>query len=908
MELQDKLFRSCALANNVQTLLLKYLKEDDPENLQDLLNEGRVDVNYIYIDCDEFAYENKNALQIACLFFASETSEKCIQVLLDYGANIFYEDPDTQKNSLHFAAEGGNSKIVEVILKHISKKGISLSECNVIFTLIKYIRDAEEVEENYVKILELLLATDIDINYQDRPSGWTAVYMAAKYNYKHFIKALLEHHMTEIDLDEYKDKLGKTARDLITELKLYNGVLPEYREENSNVTIHTLFKNLSNHNMEEFRANYRNIHNSVKKHDQEEMLLRAVELGSEEAVQFIIDQTANFETEYYSHDDKNPLVSAAMKGYHKIVKILINKIPNSETISSALYKILKLSDITKKSDNVDYDKCLHILLKSKNLDINSKDWNKNTALHYALRYQDPDIALEILRKGASLASKDSFDNLAVADIDSTTMETHLNECITYENEEISGNEDACLVINLTSLLPPRTNEKIHSNTAINIEPKYNNSVDPNISLSEQLVSETEVLQYMCCSHELKQYLKHPVVLAFLYLKWHRIRMFFYVNLAIYMLFIISLIMYITFGYNNITKQEHKVLTGLSYCVLTITFVMLVLRELFQIVVYRFRYFLAFENWLELVLLCVTAGILLEQSNQVQTRQFSAVAIVTAAIEFLLLVGQFPSMSTNIMMLRTVSYTFFKLLLWYSILLIAFAYSFYTLFQNPNNGTISNNGTLTEISNTEGAKDDEEEQDFFEDPGMSLLKTIVMLTGEFDAASIKFNSYPIISQLIFVMFVFLIAIVLFNLLNGLAVSDTQAIKNDAELYGQILRVEHISHVEKVLLTNKLIRYIPKIKQICLFPLNVKRMEILVYPNQNSKVELIQTVSDTPDHERKPSCFKEFFGVNLEYKIQRAIRILMKQLKEEANKNKKEQDKLDEIVKLLNQLLKSQEKSQ
>lgn len=44
------------------------------------------------------------------------------------------------------------------------------------------------------------------------------------------------------------------------------------------------------------------------------------------------------------------------------------------------------------------------------------------------------------------------------------------------------------------------------------------------------------------------------------------------------------------------------------------------------------------------------------------------------------------------------------------------------------------------------------------------------TGEFEAANIQFDANST-SYLIFVLFIFFVAIVIFNLMNGLAVSDT-----------------------------------------------------------------------------------------------------------------------------------------
>lgn len=58
------------------------------------------------------------------------------------------------------------------------------------------------------------------------------------------------------------------------------------------------------------------------------------------------------------------------------------------------------------------------------------------------------------------------------------------------------------------------------------------------------------------------------------------------------------------------------------------------------------------------------------------------------------------------------------------------------------------------------------------PGIAIIKTFVMLTGEFDASSLDLDRNGISYCIIFLLFVFLVTIVLFNLLNALAVDDTQ----------------------------------------------------------------------------------------------------------------------------------------
>jgi transient receptor potential cation channel subfamily A protein 1 len=154
------------------------------------------------------------------------------------------------------------------------------------------------------------------------------------------------------------------------------------------------------------------------------------------------------------------------------------------------------------------------------------------------------------------------------------------------------------------------------------------------------------------------------------------------------------------------------------------------------------------------------------------KQLASVAILLAALELVMMTEQHPKLSTYAVMLKTVSANFFKLLLWYFLLLLAFALSFYILFHD----------------------------DSFDNPLKSIFQTIIMLTGELNADSIKFDSSNITSRLIFLLFVFMITIVLFNLLNGLAVGDTQTTRSDAELVAHTSRVQHIYYIESMLVDN------------------------------------------------------------------------------------------------------------
>ncbi|CAG4941036.1 unnamed protein product [Colias eurytheme] len=357
-------------------------------------------------------------------------------------------------------------------------------------------------------------------------------------------------------------------------------------------------------------------------------------------------------------------------------------------------------------------------------------------------------------------------------------------------------------------------------------------------------------------------------------------------------------LYIILGYGVEKKQPESIeaFNVITHIGASIGLILLIIRELFQLLVSPTRYLQSIENWMEIALIFVTAWIVCYDSAQESTKQqLSAVAILLSSAELVLLIGQFPTLSTNIVMLKTVSWNFFKFLLWYCILIIAFSLSFYTLFRKDVEED--------QIAPNPNAAEDEEDDDFFEDPGTSLFKTIVMLTGEFDAGSIKFSTFPVTSHIIFIVFVFMVPIVLFNLLNGLAVSDTQEIRADAELVGHISRVKLISYFESVLIgksytkplkcwswfpqfiqhlhviTPKTLCMKPFAKRISLFPNFLPKYRIIVKPNQDNKIEIPHAESlgkygeDYEDIEGGKCCFERCQTYRLDRKIVKNAKIII-----------------------------------
>lgn len=210
--------------------------------------------------------------------------------------------------------------------------------------------------------------------------------------------------------------------------------------------------------------------------------------------------------------------------------------------------------------------------------------------------------------------------------------------------------------------------------------------------------------------------------------------------------------------------------------------MLYTREVFQLGIAPCCYVFNLENYTELgkenlfdylqvglilfllAMLISTTLVLLNWHNAASWRHLSAIAVLLAWVEELLLLGRLPSFAIFVTTFKTVFLSFFYLLFWYSTLFIGFGLSFFLVF----------GGGTSAPANAENSDAAKSEESAFANVQDSLLKVLPMMIGEFDFGSLPFDPNPFTSRMIFVAFLFLITIVLLNLLNGLAVSDTQEV--------------------------------------------------------------------------------------------------------------------------------------
>lgn len=122
-----------------QMKLLAYIITSSCTNLKELLTKRKINVNYYY----EKPYK-KTALEILCSEYATDSNIKCVELLIQYGANV--------ERALNAAVQGGNPKILKLLLDQAEKEGVDMYEKKLITDLIKYIEQNRKNEADYVEV------------------------------------------------------------------------------------------------------------------------------------------------------------------------------------------------------------------------------------------------------------------------------------------------------------------------------------------------------------------------------------------------------------------------------------------------------------------------------------------------------------------------------------------------------------------------------------------------------------------------------------------------------------------------------------------------------------------------------------------------------------------------------------
>ncbi|ALC41437.1 pain [Drosophila busckii] len=626
----------------------------------------------------------------------------------------------------------------------------------------------------------------------------------------------------QLDIDSYRNgQVRQLLQAQYPELQL-----PAQRESSGEIDAERLLRYLRDGDESQFEqllaehqlnnSNKDNLRN-VMQEQYQPLLHESIKLGKHRAFDALLNTGLNINS--CASGAATPVELAVIWGnWHALQQLLQHPELKLAARCSLLHAVISRLEEPPLDHYCDHQRCFELLLASEHVDINAQDASGQVPLYYAVKYRNEQAVQTLLRHGAYIGGVSSFKELPIQHMTPELLEQHFDACITT-NAQKPGVQDFEIIINYMNLM---RREHAEQQSPRKASPK------------QQLLDEMTPIAYIAESKELRHLLQHPLISSFLFLKWHRLSVIFYLNFLFYTFFTVSIITHTLLKFH---ESEYKALTALFGLCSLIGIIYLILREALQLIMSSWRYFRSVTNIMELALIVLSILTVIESSYDKETQRVLAVfTILLVSVEFCLLVGSLPvqSISTHMLMLRSVCSSFIKCFGLYSIFVVTFTLCFYILFGKPQEQVPGSNPGKEQ-------KSEDGRFNTFSVPIEALIKTIVMLTGEFDAGDIKFDSY--FTYFIFLLFVFFMTIVLFNLLNGLAVSDTQAIKAQAELNGAICRTYTLLRYEQVLTGRAgrigLIVNSEPFRTICqrllnIYPNCLPVRQISILPNDGNKV--------------------------------------------------------------------------
>ncbi|XP_065203461.1 transient receptor potential cation channel protein painless-like [Planococcus citri] len=756
-----------------QQQLLSSFKDRKLAEFSLLLKCQDVDIDYFYGDPD-----NGTLLDLAC---QSTGYSEFISILLLEGASIWRKNQITGKFALNEALANSDNDTIEC-LREAWKQNVTTQDELILAQMQTAIKD------NDIETMRLI-ARYHHHHHRTTELNSKSPHCILLQGSIEAVKVFIE--CFDIDEEFQRDSHGRgvrTCREII--LQKYPQLEPELPKKSMHNSSTILFSYLRRGAPELFLRQVNETDPKMLNLDQTEdektYLHVACEYNYIDVVNMLLEREVCLNKIARDPVDSNmngtPIMIAGYKGHYEIVAKLLAK-PDVELqingIGSILHSTIHgMNEKTISGDN--HRKILQLLLQNptspsaNRLNIDFKDENDMTPLHLAIIFHNESAIRLLIHAGANLYLKDPEGKLPLTSIPASILEEYFDDCIHLEKDRISSTK---------------------------VEKKIKFNYDAFRRLDQNSIETGHEMEFFARIKkvpELRSLFKHPLSKSFLYVKWCLVKKWYYVNLAFYLLFWVSLSMYIF----QIQDCQPSSLTTSSSpwdlcnasCLRLITillYIVFILRELCQFFVSIRSHFNLLENWLEFMMILVVGVFLfVNETNP----QIAAIVILTSWLELVFLLGKHPLFSIYVQMFKTVALNFAKFLVLYSILVASFAYSFFILFRNEKNEYVSSGGNMNKNSISE-----------WRDLRVSFIKSIVMMHGEFETWTLPLGQHFNYNYVFFILFVYLVTMVLYNLLHGLAVSDTQAIMEDAEVVALISRVKLISQLERLANSNPF-RYI------------------------------------------------------------------------------------------------------
>ncbi|KAG0726925.1 Transient receptor potential channel pyrexia [Chionoecetes opilio] len=352
---------------------------------------------------------------------------------------------------------------------------------------------------------------------------------------------------------------------------------------------------------------------------------------------------------------------------------------------------------------------------------------------------------------------------------------------------------------------------------------------------------------------LEALLKHPLLESFLYFKWNKIKPFFYCSVAFYLMFLLlhSTFIVMTFGKHPWLWDKHPNSYTVFLILYNTMFLLILIPDLVFMFVNLKKFLHQWETYTKTIALASSAFVVFsclpfykkvdslsiqyqsmntsgentsqtasaEEGPDTLVRQAAAVSAFFSWVEFMMLLGRFPSLGSYVLMFTRVARSVIKFLAAFSSLIIGFAISFLVLF-----------GDKTEFSTLP----------------LSLIKTLMMMIGEIDFGNYV-DDLDLLGGLFFAMFLFLVCVLMANLLIGLAVNDIPDLQRQGKIRRLSKQASYLVAYERLMVVARVLRCFPRQLRILMTRRSRIPKSVDVFPNKNRST----TVSHRSDQWSVPN---------------------------------------------------------
>ncbi|XP_060820701.1 transient receptor potential channel pyrexia-like isoform X2 [Bombus pascuorum] len=428
----------------------------------------------------------------------------------------------------------------------------------------------------------------------------------------------------------------------------------------------------------------------------------------------------------------------------------------------------------------------------------------STPLHLAASTGNPE-ALSILLENIPFCDIDIRDNINRTPLHRAAYQGH-HECVRIlidhgGNLSAETNTGITVIDAIFAHIPTPIlflNDILSSRVKMSsVESSVENSqitIDFNVLAPKEELQMGVVTSLIAAASNVEQLtiLQHPLVETFLWLKWSKLRVFFFSLVFVHALLVFSLS-----GY-SITILRYETDYTLLRRILSSCSCVLFLHNVVQVLMVPRHYLRQYETWLSFACAAISLTISMGSAYRSEITASSgekelhgarqppqwmlhsiSLAILLAWMQMMLLIGRLPMCGYYALMFSTVLKNILKVLLAFVCLIVGFAFSFAVLFHG---------------------------NDQFRNSWRAVVKTVVMMMGEYEYGALFSDEkngssfLPATSRVVFLAFVMLASIVLMNLMIGLAVNDIQGLEKEGHIRQLLKQAEFVAHLERLVLTS------------------------------------------------------------------------------------------------------------